>query len=244
MLSARGQDRTISSGADSAPRIGGLPEIAHGFRQAAQEAGAEGFSLFTVSCAADDRPVTPLMDSAYPRMSKRTELLALLLGDRFARRAKATTQPCWWAGDDDWLIAASLTRCLWAERVPAPDGMPAALVLPLVDENNHASVVVLWGNRIALSMPALADMQARCLSLFARLVRLQPQPARAAPPISRRELECLRLTANGQTSEEIAATLGLSVHTANQYLTNSTQKLNAMNRMHAVAKALRLGLIE
>ena len=43
---------------------------------------------------------------------------------------------------------------------------------------------------------------------------------------------------------EIAAQLGLSVHTANQYLTNSAQKLNAVNRMHAVAKALRLGLID
>jgi DNA-binding CsgD family transcriptional regulator len=62
--------------------------------------------------------------------------------------------------------------------------------------------------------------------------------------MSRRELECLSLTADGQTSEEIAARLGLSVHTANQYLTNSTQKLNAVNRMHAVAKALRMGLID
>ena len=38
--------------------------------------------------------------------------------------------------------------------------------------------------------------------------------------------------------------LKLSVHTANQYLTNTTQKLDAVNRMHAVAKALRMGLIE
>ena len=58
-----------------------------------------------------------------------------------------------------------------------------------------------------------------------------------------RELECVRLTANGMTSEQIAAALKLSVHTANQYLTNSTQKLNAANRVHAVAKALKLGLI-
>ena len=62
--------------------------------------------------------------------------------------------------------------------------------------------------------------------------------------ISKRELECLKLTANGNTSEEIARLLKLSVHTANQYLTQSTQKLNAVNRNQAVAKALRLGLIE
>jgi DNA-binding CsgD family transcriptional regulator len=62
--------------------------------------------------------------------------------------------------------------------------------------------------------------------------------------MSKREIECLRLTANGLTSEEIAAELGLSVHTANQYLTSSAQKLNAVNRIHAVAKALRAGLID
>jgi FixJ family two-component response regulator len=43
--------------------------------------------------------------------------------------------------------------------------------------------------------------------------------------------------------EDIAAALGLSVHTTNQYLAATTHKLNAMSRTHAVAKALRLGLI-
>ena len=38
--------------------------------------------------------------------------------------------------------------------------------------------------------------------------------------------------------------LKLSVHTANQYLTQSAQKLDAVNRTQAVAKALRLGLID
>ncbi len=62
--------------------------------------------------------------------------------------------------------------------------------------------------------------------------------------MSKRERQCLQLTARGKTSDEIAAALGLSIHTANQYLTATTQKLNAVNRMHAVAKALRLGLID
>jgi len=244
MLNPARQDPDQPPPAGTTPRIGGLRDIAEGFRQAARDAGAADFTLFTVSPAADDRRLTPMLDSAQAGISGRTGLLALALGDCFARRAKATTQPCWWAAHDDCLIAASLTRCLWAERMPAPDGMPAALALPLVDECGHAGIVVLWGEDIALSMPALADLQARCLSLFARVARLQPEAPRVAPPVSPRELECLKLTANGQTSEEIAVTLGLSVHTANQYLTNSTHKLNAMNRMHAVAKALRLGLID
>ena len=54
----------------------------------------------------------------------------------------------------------------------------------------------------------------------------------------------LKLTANGYTSEAIARLLKLSVHTANQYLTQCAQKLNAVSRTQAVAKALRLGLID
>jgi DNA-binding CsgD family transcriptional regulator len=57
-------------------------------------------------------------------------------------------------------------------------------------------------------------------------------------------MECLKLTARGLTSEDIARQLGLSVHTANQYLASTTQKLDATNRIHAVAKAMRLGLID
>ena len=48
----------------------------------------------------------------------------------------------------------------------------------------------------------------------------------------------------GASSEDIARILGLSVHTANQYMTSAGAKLDAVNRMHAVAKAMRAGLIE
>lgn len=244
MLNAENAAETICPPSDEAPQLDGLAEIARQFRQASRDAGAEEFGLFVVSATAESRRLTPFMDGSYPRIAKKTEHLALTLSDRFARRVTATTQPYWWADGDEALIAASLSRCLWAERMPAPPKTGPALALPLVDERDQAGVIVLSGDRVALSMQALADLQARCLALFARVTRLRPPAARAAPPISRRELECLKLTANGQTSEEIAARLGLSVHTANQYLTNCTQKLNAVNRMQAVAKALRMGLID
>jgi len=97
---------------------------------------------------------------------------------------------------------------------------------------------------MALPEDALYEIHARCFSLFAAVARIRPSDAGRMRSISKRELECLKLTANGNTSEEIARLLKLSVHTANQYLTQSTQKLNAVNRNQAVAKALRLGLIE
>jgi DNA-binding CsgD family transcriptional regulator len=97
---------------------------------------------------------------------------------------------------------------------------------------------------MSVEQDTLYDIHARCFSLFSSVSRIRPGDVGLTRAISRRELECLKLTANGYTSEEIARLLKLSVHTANQYLTQSAQKLNAVSRMQAVAKALRLGLIE
>jgi DNA-binding CsgD family transcriptional regulator len=58
-----------------------------------------------------------------------------------------------------------------------------------------------------------------------------------------RELECLTWAARGKTEEEIALILGRSQGTAHFHLCNAAAKLNASNRVHAVAKACSLGLI-
>ena len=44
-------------------------------------------------------------------------------------------------------------------------------------------------------------------------------------------------------SEEIADHLKLSVHTVNAYLGSATIKLDSVNRIQAIAKAIRLGYI-
>ena len=100
------------------------------------------------------------------------------------------------------------------------------------------------GTEITMSETVMQELHARCFGMFEDAIRLGLDQTTRLPAVSQRERDCLRLTANGYTSEEIAIVLALSVHTTNQYLTRVTMKLNAVNRMHAVAKALRLGLIE
>lgn len=58
-----------------------------------------------------------------------------------------------------------------------------------------------------------------------------------------REIECLLWCSMGKTSSEIATIVGLSEHTVNHYLISSAKKLECTNRIHAVANALRHGLI-
>jgi len=243
MLNPEGRFETDVS-VEDIPQFDTLPEMARRFMRICAAVGGDAFTLMLVSPAAESRRLVPCIDSEYPGIALATRRLVETLPERFVRRMTVTTQPCWWAADEDSRTAASLSRCLWAERIAQPPELGTALALPLLDERGNQGVVVIGGSGIEVSTGRLADMQARAMAIFAMVARLQPPAGRGARAMSRRELECLKLTANGQTSEEIAARLGLSVHTANQYLVNSTQKLNAVNRMHAVAKALRLGLID
>lgn len=68
-------------------------------------------------------------------------------------------------------------------------------------------------------------------------------PNDAAPSLSPRQIECLRLAAAGKTSVEIAATLGLSSRTVDQYVGEACERLKVRNRTQAVAKASELGLL-
>ncbi len=238
------------AGSSPAPRLDTLPNVARRLRRLAAGCGAEHFAMLLVADG-EPRRFAPMIDSAYPGRDARMLEIAAALGERFLRLAAETTRPFWWSDDDRAPAALSLARCLWAENVPPPapgtamgTAMGTAVALPLLAERGETGLMVLADGRMAFTMASLAEIHAWCLSEFAFVAGLRPAAADAAPSMSRREVECLRLTAHGHTSEEIATRLGLSVHTTTQYIANSSQKLNAVNRVHAVAKAMRLGIID
>lgn len=61
--------------------------------------------------------------------------------------------------------------------------------------------------------------------------------------LSQRELECLRWSAAGKTSEEIAIILGVAHETVRIYFKRALRKLNASTRAQAVAIAYGSGLL-
>ena len=67
--------------------------------------------------------------------------------------------------------------------------------------------------------------------------------AATAAPLSERESQVLQRLANGLTTEGVGKELFLSPATVRSYAENAIRKLGADNRVHAVAIALRLGLI-
>ena len=61
--------------------------------------------------------------------------------------------------------------------------------------------------------------------------------------LTKREVEILRWTAQGKSSEEIANLLHLSVNTISYHIKKSIAKLDAPNKTAAAVKAAVLGLL-
>jgi DNA-binding CsgD family transcriptional regulator len=61
--------------------------------------------------------------------------------------------------------------------------------------------------------------------------------------LTERELEVLRLVAEGRTNREIASQLFLSEHTVARHLTHIFTKVGVENRAGAAAYALRHGVV-
>lgn len=62
-------------------------------------------------------------------------------------------------------------------------------------------------------------------------------------PLTPREVEVMRLVAQGFTDHEIADKLGISPHTARTHVANSLRALGARTRAQAVADAIGKGLL-
>ncbi|MFL6124796.1 alpha/beta fold hydrolase [Actinophytocola sp.] len=100
--------------------------------------------------------------------------------------------------------------------------------------------------------PWRGDMVAVARAILSFLTGEQPTERRAAPAspalpalpaLSTREIEVLRLVAQGMSDQEIARQLVLSVHTVHRHVANVRQKLDVPSRTAAAARAARAGLI-
>lgn len=133
--------------------------------------------------------------------------------------------------------AASLDR-----MAAALDGIRSALAVPAVSSERVLAVVVLY-----TAEPAEAGE--RRLRVFADVGRelgafLARRPGMSRWPLTTREIEVLRLAADGLAGPEIASALLLSSSTVKTHLANVYAKIGVANRVAAVAYALREGLIE
>ena len=72
---------------------------------------------------------------------------------------------------------------------------------------------------------------------------LRSVPSSLVEPLSERELEVLRLVAEGLSNREIAERLVVAIGTVKVHIHNICGKLDAQNRTQAILRAQQLGLL-
>lgn len=118
--------------------------------------------------------------------------------------------------------------------VAGPDGDLAVLTMADPDERHLVDVIRSEGSGLLMSALQVHD-QAMVLSASPRSSQLAE--------LTDRELDCLKWTADGKTSDEIAEIVLISAPTVNYHLNKAVTKLNAANRLHAAIIAVRNGII-
>ncbi|MBA2293798.1 MAG: response regulator transcription factor [Actinobacteria bacterium] len=118
--------------------------------------------------------------------------------------------------------------------VPVSHGREVASLLP------NARFATLAGDS---HLPYADDQRELHRALAGFLGSDLPVPQENSSPLTRREVEVLRLVAAGLSNREIAASLHLSEHTVHRHVANVLRKLGQSSRAAAVGQATRAGLI-
>ncbi len=118
-----------------------------------------------------------------------------------------------------------------------------SVLYPVLSRENHRCVVGFHSLNSAIDPGSLSELYVLASGLIERLWEGLGTSERQLPELTIREVECLRWTAAGKTSHEIATILSISQHTVNHYIAAASKKLDTVNRIQAVACAIRLGII-
>jgi DNA-binding NarL/FixJ family response regulator len=98
----------------------------------------------------------------------------------------------------------------------------------------------------AMLSPSIARRAIEQLSTGAESLAFAPEPVRrssAFPELSPRELDVLRLIAQGLRNREIAEQLFISEKTVGNHVSNIFSKLQVTDRSQAIVRAMRGGLV-
>ena len=74
-------------------------------------------------------------------------------------------------------------------------------------------------------------------------MRGRQNDAEGTSRLTNRELECIKLVADGGSAKEIGQLIGVAPRTVEKHLDQARLKLGAKNRAHLVAAAFSIGLI-
>jgi DNA-binding CsgD family transcriptional regulator len=145
-----------------------------------------------------------------------------------------------------WQEVRSVLELRFADGTPAVvllDELEATVVDQLRKGVPLRAVPTPWPAQEVSSLRRALDRAAVTLELLEDTPRQRSRRPFPKVALTRREREILTLAASGLTNDRIAKALGLSASTVRTYVSRATEKLEAANRVHAVALGLSFGLI-
>lgn len=164
-------------------------------------------------------------------------------GDSLVEHIDKSLLPLLWNGSDEDSIVEVPDFAAFMVRL-RPKLLPyAGVAFPVRLGAVGNGYVVFTASYLDLANDLIVELHGRSCQIMMDLLALDEKRSPAAEALSDREIACLQLAGDGRISEEIAERLRLSVHTVNAYLGSATIKLDSVNRIQAIAKAIRLGYI-
>ena len=143
-----------------------------------------------------------------------------------------------------------------ADHLPVREGVP---IIVLEDSADPLEILKVGARGVLSRSSTLSDLLlaidavAQGFAILPRDVQWpdstrdpasdKTSPTQRDPMLTTRELDVLRLLAEGASNKLIARRLGISFHTAKFHVASIAAKLDATGRTDAVAQAVRLGLI-
>ncbi|HXV29331.1 MAG TPA: LuxR C-terminal-related transcriptional regulator [Sinorhizobium sp.] len=217
-------------------------EILHLMRRLIKRYGFSHFMIARLPMAEEQRFSECLVLSNWPaELVRKYDASAIFEASALIERLRRTKLPV--AGGAELLRPAGkgAERAAIRELQPHPE-MTRHFALLLHTTSGEPFVAMLSGNRKEPAGAERAMIYLALVQLFECLERTFDAGA-TREKLSSREIECLRWAAAGKSSDEIAIILGISAYTVASYFKSAARKLDAVNRMQAIARAMRLKLI-
>lgn len=187
-------------------------------------------------------PRVIMINNYDPAWQERYLQAGYLALDPTVAHARQSQKPIVWSDE----VFASAPQ-LWDEAQAA--GLRVGWAQSNLDGHGIAGMLTLARSTEPFSVAELDAKQAQMKWLASithlALARLILPGMRGAldSPLTGRETEVLKWTADGKTSGEVSDIMAISVNTVNFHIKNAVFKLQSANKTAAVARAMMLGLL-
>ena len=163
--------------------------------------------------------------------------------DFFMSHLEVSSTPIVWNGVSDVQTFDSPDFSGFLTRIKARILPFSGIAFPVRLGNVGSGFVVFTANFLDLNSETIVDLHGKSFQFMIDMLQLDERRNMKPESLTDREITCLQMAGDGHISEEIGERLGLSVHTVNAYLGTAATKLDSVNRIQAIAKAIRLGYI-